>query len=118
TDGAEGGEIAADLRNVLEQFGGLADRHLEDVGDRMPAVLDRQRFLVVALAPAGIALDPDVGEEVHLDALLAVPFAVFAPPAGAIEAKPRGAVAADLGLGQSGEQLANFFEDAGVGRRI
>ena len=67
---------------------------------------------------AGVARDPDVGEEVHLDPLLARPLARLAPAAGLVEAEPPGGVAADLGLGQLGEQLADQVERAGVrGRR-
>ena len=77
-----------------------------------------QRLGVVALAAARFALDPHVGQEVHLDPLLAVPFARLAAAAGHVEAEPPGRVAAELRLGQLGEQRADQLEHAGVGGRV
>ena len=59
---------------------------------------DGERLGVVALAAARLALDPHVGQEVHLDALLAVAFARLAAAAGHVEAEPPGRVAAELRL--------------------
>ena len=109
---------AADLGDVLEQLHRLAARHVEHVGDRLAVVRDGQRLGVVALAAAGVALDPHVGQEVHLDPLLAVPFARLAAPAGHVEAEPPRRVAAQLRLGQLGEQLADQVEHAGVRGRV
>ena len=67
---------------------------------------------------ADVALDPDVGQEVHLDPLLAVALAGLAAAARLVEAEPPRVVAADLRLGQLGEQLADQVEDAGVRRRV
>ena len=67
---------------------------------------------------AGLALDPHVGHEVHLDAALAVAPAGFAAAAGSVEAEAVGVVAAHLGVGQAREQLADPVERAGVGRRV
>ncbi len=50
-------------------------------------------------AVAGVALDPDVGQEVHLDLLLAVALAGLATAARLVEAEPARLIAADLGLG-------------------
>ena len=80
--------------------------------------LDRQHLGVEAGAAAGVAGDPDVGQEVHLDPLLPVALAGLAPAAGHVEAEPARRVAADLGLGQLGEQLADQVEHAGVGGRV
>ncbi len=83
TDRAQRRQKAADAGNVLEQLVRLADRHLEHVGNRMAAIGDGQRLAVVALAVARFALDPHVGQKVHLDALLAVPLAIVATAARA-----------------------------------
>ena len=110
------------MRRILgmlsNSFDGLAARHVEHVGDRLAVVRDRQRLGVVALAAAGVALDPDVGQEVHLDAQLAVALALLAAPAGHVEAEPPRRVAAELGLGQLGEELADQVEHAGVRGRV
>ena len=93
----------ADLRDVAEQFERLADAHVEHVGDALAVVLDRERFGVVARAVAGVALDPHVGQEVHLDQLLALPFARLAAAALLVEAEPARVVAAELRFGQPRE---------------
>ena len=90
---------------------------VEHVGDRLAVELDGQGLGGVAGAAAGVAGDPDIGQEVHLDPLLAGPLAGLAPAAGLVEAEPPGRVAADLGLGELGEQLADQVEDPRVGRR-
>ena len=67
---------------------------------------------------AGLALDPHVGEEVHLDLLLAVALARLAAAALLVEAESPGRVAAHLRLRQPREQLADEVEHAGVGRGV
>ena len=103
----------ANLRDVLEQLDRLAARHVEHVGDRAAVVADGQRFGIVALPAARVALDPHVGQEVHLDAKLPVALAFFAPPAGHVETEPPRRVAAQLGLGQLGVERADQVEHAG-----
>jgi hypothetical protein len=91
------------MRRILGMFSNsvqrLAARHVQHVADRVAVVGHRQRLGVVALALAGLALDPHVRQEVHLDALLAVAFAVFAAPAGHVETEAARRVAAHLGSG-------------------
>ena len=108
----------ANLGNVLEQLDRLAARHVQHVGDRPAVIADGQRLGVVAPAAAGVALDPHVGQEVHLDAELPVAFAFLAPPAGHVEAEPPRRVAAELRLGQLGVERADQVEDAGERGRI
>ena len=90
------------------------DVHVEHVGDRLPAELHGQGLGRVAAAAARLAGHPDVGQEVHLDPLLPGPLAGLAPPAGLVEAEPARRVAADLRLGQLGEELADQVEGARV----
>ena len=90
----------------------------QHVGDRAAVVAHGQRLGIVAAAAAGVALDPDVGQEVHLDAQLPVPLALLAAPAGHVEAEPPRRVAAQLGLGKLGEQRADQVEHAGEGGRV
>ena len=109
---------AANLRNVLEQLQRLAARHFQHVGDRLAVKQHRQRFRIVAAAAADIALDPHVGQEVHLDAFLAVPFAGFAASAGGVEAEPPRRITAHFRFRQLREQLPDQIEHAGVRGRI
>src|SRR5690606_33675485 len=71
-----------------------------------------------SLALADVALDVDVGQEVHLDLDDAVALARLAAAALDVEREAAGAVAARLGLGQAGEPVADRREGAGIGRRV
>ena len=64
-----------------------------------------QRFGVVALAVADVALDPHIWEEVHLDFLLSVALAGFAAAARLVETEAVRLIAAHLRFRQLGEQL-------------
>ena len=74
----------------------LRDVHRQHLGDVLPLELDLQRLLVEARARAHLALDPHVGQEVHLQFDGAMPLAGLAAPAAHIEAEPPGLVAASL----------------------
>src|SRR5262249_32444267 len=76
----------------------LFDRHVQDVGDRLALEADRQRLAVVAPALTLLALDVDVGQEVHLDLDLAVTAADLAAPALDVEREAPWLVAARAGL--------------------
>ena len=117
-DVAERLQNAADLGDLLEQPAGLVAGHVQHVGDRLAVVADGQRLGVVAAALAGLAFDPNVGQEVHLDLELPVALALLAASAGHVEAETAGRVAAELGLGKLGEQLADQVEHAGEGGRV
>ncbi len=62
--------------------------------------------------------DPDVGEEVHLQAVRAVALAGLAPAAGDVEAEPARRVAPGLGLGKLGVEVADLVEQLDIGRRV
>jgi hypothetical protein len=84
----------------------------------LPLNSDLQRLAVVALALADVALDVDVGQEVHLDLDDAVALAGLAAAALDVEGEAAGLVAARLRLGQPGEPVADRGEGAGVGGRV
>ena len=86
-----------DVREVLER---LLHVHLQHVADALALEADLQRLAVEPLALADRAGDPDVGQEVHLEAVRAVALAGLAPAAGDVEAEPARLVAAGLRLGQ------------------
>ena len=111
-------EVAGDRGDRAEEFRGLADRHVEDLGDRLPLVVDLQGLPVVPGTLADLAGDVDVRQEVHLDLQRAVTVAGLAASALDVETEPAGLVATDLGLGGLGEEVADLVEDAGVRRRV
>ena len=99
----------------VEELERLLNRHVEDIGDGLAAVADLHRFPVVALAPAILALDVHVRQEVHLDGPQARPLAGLAAAPDHIEGEPSWFVAANLGFRELGEKGSDFAEDAGVG---
>src|SRR3546814_3607723 len=84
----------------------------------MALELHLERLAIVARALADIALDVDVGEEVHLDLDQAVAGARFAAAALDVEREAAGLVAARLAFGQPREPIADLGEGAGIGRRV
>ena len=64
---------------------------------------------------AHLAVDIDVGQEVHLDGAHACAFAVLAASAADVEREASGFVAAYAGAGQLREELAYLVEHADVG---
>src|SRR5213075_2947611 len=111
-------EFRPDTRLMLEEIERLRDRQVEHIGDRLSFITDLQRFTIVPPAFTDLARDVDVGQEVHLDFHEPVALAGFAASAFDVEREPPRTVAAQLRLGQIGEQLANRREQAGVRRRI
>ena len=111
-------QLLPHLGDVLEELARLRDRHVEHVGDAGLAVAHLQRLAVVAPAAARLALDVDVGQEVHLDADDAVALAGLAAPALDVERVAPRLVAARLRLGQVREQIADVREHARVRRRV
>ena len=81
----------------------------------LPFHLISQGLAVVAGAVAHLARDRYVGQELHLDLVVAVATAGLAPAALDIEGEAARFVAADAGLGSGREQLAHGSEGAGVG---
>src|SRR5690606_26118537 len=110
--------VAVDRLDRLEELGGLGDRHLEHLGDVLALVVHLERVAVVALAAADLAVDVDVGQEVHLDLQRAVARARLAAPALDVEAEAPGLVAAHLRLGRLGEEVADAVEHARVRRGV
>ena len=74
-----------------------------------------RRLGIVALAAALLTHDPHVREEVHVDLDYTIALALFATSAFDVEAEASRVIAAHLGTGERGEELADGREDAGVG---
>ena len=108
-------DFLKDVGHVLEELHGAVDGHVEDVGDGLALEAHLQGLAVVATAVALLAGRHDVGQEVHLDRLVAVAAAGLAAAAFDVEREAPGLVAADACLGQRDEEVADVREDAGVG---
>ena len=111
-------ELVADRRNRAEERHAFLHGHVKNIGDRFVLEQYFQRLSVVALALAHVALDVDVGQEVHFDLDDAVALAGFAAAALDVEREAPGLVAAGAGFGQAGEPVADRREGAGIGGRI
>ena len=83
-------QLLAHRGDVLEQGEGVGDRGFEQIGDGALLVLHRQGLVVVALAGAKVAQDVHIGQEVHLDAALALALAGLAAPSGDVEGEEIG----------------------------
>ena len=102
----------------LEELGGLADGHLEHLGDVLALVVHLEGIAVVALSSAHLARDVHVGEEVHLDLDGPVTRAVLAAAPLDVEAETARLVSACLGFHRLGEQAAHSVEDTRVRCRV
>ena len=103
---------------VLEELDGLVDGHVEHVGDALALEADLEGLAVVALAVAGFAGHEHVGQEVHLDGLVAVAATGLAASAGDVEGEASGLVGTHLRLGHLDEEFADVGEDLGIGGGI
>ena len=111
-------DLLENLGLVLEELDGLADGHVEHVGDALSLEADLEGLAVVALAVAGFAGHEHVGQEVHLDGLVAVAATGLAASAGDVEGEASGLVGSHLRLGHLDEEFADVGEDLGVGGGI
>src|SRR2546428_7870390 len=117
SDVVQGAQLHLARRNVREEPERFLDGHLENVGDRHALVVDLERLAVVALAPAHLAGDVDVRQELHLDLDDPVAGARLTPTALDVEGEATGGVAAEARLGNGCEQLADRREEGRVRRR-
>jgi hypothetical protein len=114
----QGFKLARNRGYRLEQVERIFHCHIKHLMDGVTFVSDIQRLAVVAFALTDIAGNVDVGQEVHFDLYQAIPLAGFTATAFHVEAEATCAVAAGARFRNLGEQLAQWCEQAGVGRWI
>ena len=107
-----------DLRHVLEELHRPVDGHVEHVGYRLSFVAHLERLAVVALAVTHLAGHIDIGQEVHLNHLVAIALARLASASTYVEGETTGLVPPHLGFGQTDKEVADIAEDARIGGRI
>ena len=107
-------ESPPQLRDLGEKGERLFDRHIKHVGNRLALEAHLKRLLVVPPSSADFAGHVDVGEKVHLDLEGAVAATGFAAAALDVEREAALLVAARLGVGRVGVQLADVVEQSGV----
>ena len=111
-------EDAANAGLSFEQLQRLRDFQPQHISDRLPSVGHGQRLTVVALALAGIAGNPDIREEVHLDEVIALPIASGTASFGSIEGKATFRETPCLGFGHHRKDIPDRIQRLGVGRRV
>ncbi len=96
----------------------MVNRHVQHVGDVVPLEFHLQRLAVETLPVADIARHIYIGQELHLDAQLALSLAGLTAPAVHVERETSRFVTAHLAFGQFGKQFADLVEHAGVGTGV
>lgn len=96
----------------------MVDGHVEDVGNGLSLVADFKRLAVIAFSVTRLAGHHDVGQEIHLNSLIAVAATCLAPAALDVKRKTTGFVTADLSLGEIDEKRTDVTEYTGVGGGI
>src|SRR5690606_650937 len=91
-------ELAGDRRYGAEVIQRLFHREVQYFTDIAPAITDLERFPVVALAAADIAIDVHVRQKVHLHLYDAVALAGFASSTAHVEGETSGVIAACPGF--------------------
>ena len=81
-------QCAPDLRHARKEAQRFFDRKPEDLGDVAVPIGDIERFAVEAAPSATFATHEGGWQKIHLELDLSGPFALRAPPLGAIEGKP------------------------------
>ncbi len=117
-DVVKGLQHLPDLGNIAKVGQRLLHVHLQNVADILILEADLQGLAVKAASLAHRAGDPDIGEEIHLQAVGAVAFAGLTSAARLVEAEPPRLVAPNLGLRHQRVQAADFVENLDVGGRI
>ncbi len=96
----------------------VGDTGGEEVGDGAFVPFDREHLGFEAAGFADGARDEDVGEKLHLDALVAETLTMIAAAVTAVEREARGAEAGRLRGGRGSEQIADEFPGLRVERGI
>ena len=112
---AQGLQAVADAGVVPEEVQRLGTVMLSTSAMDLLAQGYLQRLPVVAAALAHLAGDGNVGQELHLNLVVALALAGLAASALDVEGEAAGLVTPDSSLGQAGEDLADGGERAGVG---
>src|SRR5262249_2123525 len=95
------------LRRASEERQRLPNRQIQHLVNRSPAVADLQHLRFESLAVALIARNEDIGEELHLDADLALALTGLATSARHVERKMAGGQPARSRVLRRREQFSN-----------
>ena len=107
-----------DGRDGSEESGGLVDREIQHIGDVLPLVRDLEGLAVKATPAAELALDKDIGQEMHLDPDHSIPFALFAATTLHIAGKAGRRISPHLRSRETAEKITDGTENSRIGGGI
>ena len=114
----DGLDFLQDIGHVFEELHRLVDGHVEHIGDRLALIPHLQCLPVVAFAVAHLAGHHHIGQEVHLDGLVAVSATSVAPSPLHVEGEPPRFVSPDFRLRQVHEERADITEHPCICGRV
>ena len=118
TDFTQHLQLRNDFRDVAEKREGFPHGHLQHVVDVFSMEFDVEDAALETRAAAFFANQLDVGEELHFDGDSAVALAGLTAATRNVEGKMPGGVAAALGVGSFGEDVADGVESLEIGGGI
>src|SRR5690242_4397805 len=101
--------------NMFKESQRLFNRHIQNLSNVLPFVVNIERLLIVALPVAFFTFNVDVWQELHFDPNDPIPFAGFASSTLNVEGEATRTIAAHLRFGHLRKEVANLGEDAGIG---
>ena len=97
-------ELARQPRDLREETASLVNCHVQNVVHVLASVRHFQRFAIVPFALAHLAVDVNIGQEMHLYFFLTIALARLAATARHVEREAAGCVATHLRLWRGSEQ--------------
>ena len=113
---AQSFEPTRDLRERAKELDRFIDAQLQHLRDIFSPILNIERLAIEAAAAARFAANKCWRQKVHFQLDRASAFAAGATPLLAVEREAAAGIAAQSGLGNLGEQFADFIEEANVSR--
>ena len=104
-----------DVGDILKELDGLVDGHVKHIGDTLTLVSHFEGLAVIAFAMTDLTGYLNVGQEVHLDGLVAIAATCLATASLYIEGEASWLVAAYLRFGQVDEETADIGEYTCIG---
>ena len=106
------------VSKLSEEGNRFRHRHRKDLIDILAMISDLQHLLFEALSFTRLTSQIEVGQELHLDLLKAVPLTEIAPATRNVEGEIPRQVSSDLGGLRVCQEVANEIERFDVGNRI
>ena len=114
----QGFYLRQNLRYVLEELHRHVDRHVQHIGNGLAFEAHLERLTVVTFSMTYFARYHHVGQEIHLDGLVAIAATGLTASTFHVEGEPAGLVATYLGFRKIDEELTDVREYAGISCRV